>query len=562
MAFIASGAGAGQEWKVSPNATSYIDMLTKVSQMATNQSVTTIGAIGTPGTNGYGLGDFLQIATAGAANPSALSGAHATFEVTGVNGGGQVTAVRLRQSGSYTTLPTNNGTANEFDTTILSGGGSGTVSISSVLFANVGWTETRITQKVASVAFNAIGEDYVASDVVTLTGGDTRTGFAAPQSANAATFTVTSVDVNGGITGIALTATTGIYHRNPGLTGIAVSGGSGTGATVNITMTDLTVATTDRELILTTPAPGNFPLGIRTFTNGTTIHNWEIMGMQTYVATSDWDAQVNRSPGRYPDNDDGAYVVLENEAFPYWMTINDRYIAIVFNLGVGIYSNMLLGAFDQIGTTAQYPQPVAVIGCSSVKSTTQLTTESKWAGMNLCVASDVTDVDGPGEILTPGGGWVTLRNGHDNNSDNIVFSSDFGFAKAIPGGNFDTNPTGGIFENQDIFIEVGTTDGLESWQNYCVTNDPAATSNNRKFTAMGVEAGTAQPAQFSVTLLDTVSSNKQALGELPGIRQVEQTLDTGSLNSEDCLDDGTNYWYVFQNCRLDETWSHFSMRGV
>ncbi len=575
MAFIASGAGAGQEWKTADNATNYIDMLEKVRALldnANNSSVVTASfTISVAGT-GYAVGDFVQLVDGGGAGgpqvfPAAFAtSCSATFEVTTISGGGgtgPVTAVRIRQSGCYATTPTNV-SANVYATAFLTGAGTG-LQIGTISFAGTGWVEDRISQEVTAVVPNAAGTGYTVNDVVTLVSdSDSRVGYTAPQTNTPATFTVSSISGGGGtgpITGLTLT-TGGVYHRfSSGLTGLSVTGGTGASATVDVTLTEFgpSNTTTDREMIMT--STGGFPLGIRTFTDGVNVRNWELMGMQTYVAANDWDAQINRSPGRYPDNDTGAYAVLENDTFPYWMTITDRYISIVFNIGVGIYSNMFLGAFDQFGTTAQYPQPIAAVGCSSRRSTTQTTGEALWAGMNLAIAVATSDADGPAEVLTPGGGWVTMRNGHGSGA-NIVFSGDFDYAKAMPGGNFEPAPTLGEFEDQDIFIDASSTSGFESWRNYCGADDPSTPSNNRKFTAMGIQAGTALPAMFEVTLLDMASPTKQVLGEFSGLRQVEQTLDVGTLNSEDCIDDGTNYWYVFANCRLDRTWSHFTMRGV
>lgn len=571
MAFIASGGGAGMEWKTAPDATNYIDMLEKVRALCddNNSSATTHSGIGTAGTSGYAVGDFLQLADGGAteAFPSALSGCRTTFEVTAVSSG-QVTAVRIRQHGCYSTLPTNNGTADEFDTTVLSGSGVGTVSITGVLFSGNGWTIERITQEVDTAAVGAAGgTGYNVGDDIEPVGGDTRTGFDAPQSTNRASFNVDSVS-GGAITAISILGR-GIYHRNPGTNEVATNALTGSGnddATVDLTFRDFTDTTTDRELIMT--STDGFHVGIRSYNNGVGVFNWEIMGMQEYVAANDWDAQLTQSPGRYPDDDEGCYVVLENETFSYWLSVTDRRIVLVCNLAVGIYTNMWLGAFDNYGTASQYPTPLAAIGSASRHTFSQGSKTSQFAGMNLCIATVSGDADGPGEVLTPGAGWVTLRNGNGSNSTNdIDLSPSYSFASAIPGGDF--NPVGTAFDDENEFVGDTLNGSLrERWAYWCFTVDPddgsgiGANANDRRFVPMRNQGDPELPVLWEITLVDTTGSDPRLLGELGGVRQVDQRVAAGFMNSEDEIDDGTDYWYVFNNCRLNLHWTYFAMQGV
>lgn len=556
------------EWKVAPSAINYIDMLRKVLAFAddTNDSVTTIGAVVSGGSSGYAVGDFLQIADGASSEvfPSVLANCRATLEVTTVSTG-VVTAVRLRQQGCYSTIPTDNGTPDEFNTAIITGSGVGVVTIASVIFAGNGWVPDRITQEVATVAVNAGGTGYSVSDVLSVVGGDTRTGYDAPQATNAATVTVSS-ESGGVITGLTIT-TRGIYHRNPGLTAIATTGAGNNDATIDLTFQDFTDSTTDRELIIT--SSGGFHVGIRSYTNGSTVANWEIMGMQQYVAGNDWDAQLVQSVGRYPDNDFGSYVILEDEAFDYWMRITDRAIIIEFNIAPGVYSNMWLGAHDNYGTAAQFPVPLAVLGCSSRHDLNQGSTSSRWAGMNLCIASASADSAGPGQVLTPGGGWVTARNGFGNASNgDIDRITSYSFANIIPGGDFDT--IGSAFQTADEFIGDSSVSALrERWAFWCLTEDPAGTgvggqANTNRFVPMGNEGDPELPVLWEMTIADTTGADPRLLGELGGVRFLDQRIDGGGgfINAEDEIDDGTNYWYVFNNCNLDRHWTYHALQGA
>ncbi len=571
MAFIASGGGAGQEWKVSPNADNSIDLLEKMRAFAddTNDSVQTIGAVVSGGSSGYAVGDLLELddGAASEAFPTTLSGCRATFEVTGETAG-VVDTVRLRQSGCYSTLPTDNGTSDEFNTTILTGSGVGVVTIGTVAFSGNGWTEDRISEEVASVAINAGGTGYGIGDTISLIGGDTRVGFTAPQTDTPAVFTV--LTLSGSAIATMTLTTPGVYHRNPGTTGISVNTltGSGSGATVDVTYAEFGDDTTGREMIMSS---GDLHIGIRTFTDGGNVHSFELMGMQAYVSGNDWDAQTNRSPGRYPDADGGSFVILENEEFSYYISITDRRIVAVFNIDVGIYSNMYLGAIDQVNTAAQYPQPLAVIGCSSGKTIHQGSQANRWLGMNLCSSTKPVvsgDVYGPGAILTPGASWIIVRNGESLVSGASITATNlttYDFANFIPGGEF--RPADGEFDTANEFVAGGDND--DRWSFWCLAHKAAATNpgmsnnaNDNRFITMGNEGGDEFPVLWEITAMNSVGSARQLFGELSGVRQVDRRLDVGFLSSEDDIDDGSKYYYVFNNCNTNDSFAYFAVEGA
>src|SRR6516162_9122485 len=121
------------------------------------------------------------------------------------------------------------------------------------------------TSSVASYSISNPGNSYVAGDIVTATGG---TGPGTP-----ATWSVTSVDGSGGITGLQ-EINAGVYWTVP--TSSAVSGGTGTGATINLTWV------TTVQLVRTV-APGGFAENIiapnavsNIYFNGTPQSGWSV----------------------------------------------------------------------------------------------------------------------------------------------------------------------------------------------------------------------------------------------------------------------------------------------
>ena len=164
---------------------------------------------------------------------------------------------------------------------------------------------------------------------------------------------------------------------------------------------------------------------------------------------------------------------------------------------------------------------------------------------------------------------MIVMNGQGNTSNSDIDRiPTYTRANILPGGDFDL--IGAPFENADEFIGDTSVGALaERWAWWCLTEDPDAGSgigqraNDNQWLTMGEEAGAEFPAMWECTIVDTFSAEPALYGELDGIKQVDQRIRGGGgfLGSEDELDDGTDYWYVFNNCRLTETWQYFTMRG-
>jgi len=579
MSFIASGEGTGTEWRTAPDAANYIDMVRKIQQFAddTNHGVgsnTDITLVPAADGSGYVVGDFVRVADGNgdasgvAVHPSAhTDGAGAdnttTFEITAVGGSGEVTEVRLRNSGCYSTEPANNGTGGRYDTVKLTGAGDDLLELD-LTFSGNGWTINRVTQEVATATIGATaGTSYSLGDTIELPEGDSRSGYTAPQGTNKGILT-TAVALT---TGTALTVTdAGIFHRQPPTNEAVSDMIAGTGAgdmTVDLTFQEFTDTTTDIEVIMTGAAS---TVGIRSYDSGAGVTNFEIMGAQVYGADNDWDAQVNQSPGRYPDGDDGSYVVSEDEAFSYFLSVTDRRIVCVMRLAAGIYSNFYLGSFDPYATATEHPDPTLVLGCTSNHGLNQGSAANRWAGMNLCIGDGA--LEGPGAVLNAASAWVIVQNGFASGA-NITKSTDFTSAVVIPGGDFTLQAT--KFEDQDQFLgDILTSPGstVPRWAYWCLTQDPdgsgiTAFANDFRWSSMGTEGGDEFPVMWECTVLDMVNTNPAVLGELDGVKQIDQRVRSGStfLGSEDEMDDDTDFWYVFNNCRLTDHWTYFAMRG-
>lgn len=562
MAFIRSDSTAVDVSASAPFATNYIDMLLKLIEFLRNEndSVQSFSAVAGGGTSGYAVGDILELDDNAATEtfPSVLANCRATFEVTSVSTG-VVTGLRIRNSGCYATLPTNNGTPNEFNTNILSGAGVGEVRIGGVVFDGNGWTVTRITQEIDTVAVDTAGTGYAAANVVTVVGGDTRVGFDSPRTATPGTITISTIGGGGSVATIAV-ANRGIYHRNPGTNSIATTGGAGTGFRADLTFRDFTDTTTDREVILTSDS--GCILGLRTFNNGT-VFNWELAGIPAYVAANDWEAQPNISVGGYDLDVAASYCVLENASFNFFLNADERGLSLVYNLAPGIYGNVEAGFMNPYGTTTEYAAPMLIVGCSSRHNFTQTSNAAGWLGMNGAVAEAQADF-GPGQVYSPGGIWFKVQNGFRSTNDILGNQT---ATHLIPGGWHDPQSTLIAVEDRIAGGSTGLGEKDDAETFFSVATATGASGADAPTKRFRPTPGTT-PDPDRVTLFEVqcvgIEAGTQAFGELRAVKGVEQELSgSTTLTSEDTLVDETGQlWYVFNNCRQTNRQHYFALRGA
>jgi hypothetical protein len=217
--------GAGTNYKVPPTVT-----ITGAGTGATAISligVTSVTSISNPG-NSYVVGDILTV----------LGGTFttaATLRVTSIGGGGTITGIVVQTPGSYTVYSPN-------PVSVSGGHGSGAMfvvnfGVTAVNLTSAGsgyqFATTTVTltsaYEVTVSTINSGGTGYHApTDVITLVGGT----YTSP-----ATYQVTST-LGGVITGI-LMLNPGDYSVIPS-NPVSVSGGSGAGASLNVTFSNAT----------------------------------------------------------------------------------------------------------------------------------------------------------------------------------------------------------------------------------------------------------------------------------------------------------------------------------
>ena len=528
--------------------------------MAINQSATVDNpTIAANGTSGYAVGDILEILDGASTEtfPTTHPTTRANYEVTAVTSG-QVDSVRLRNAGVYTALPTDNGTTDEFDTTILSGAGVGTVSLGGVLFATNGWTIERETSLVGTVTINAAGTGYSTGPTTLVDGGD---------EVVAAGFTIDTVGGSGEILTFTLD-TGGVYHKLPAT--LNVVGGNGDGI-MNVTVyTAITDRTIERELIMSSMT-GNTIVGFRTFTNGT-YHTIELSGLPAYVAANTFLSQPQISPGHFGDggDDTGCFLFLRDTDPSLWnwfLNITERRMIMVCNIDTGIYNQAYLGLGNPFATSAEYALPMFVGGgCSRVNFTIS-SNAAGWAGPPFAVAEASTDDVGPCQVHSPGGAWVNVRAGYRSTNDILPYDVISGGAQVngaaiLPPGGLVWDPDESAIPDQDVLIRLtgSTANAVDlAWDRFAgvptVVGSGADQPDNTIRPAPGDD-----PVLWETIVAGHVPTRTIYM-ELDDFKWVERTVEGDVFSAEDEVTETSGeVWIVFNSGNLTTRQHWFAMK--
>lgn len=333
----------------SPSSNSYREILTRLVAFATSKYVSA-AAVNAGGT-GYTVGDLLTITHAGAYGNCVLEVLTAPAGVIG--------SVAIRSAGAF---------GNRVASVAVNAGGSGYTN-GTVVRLTTG-TATQQAKLLITVSAGA-----VTSAAVFETGGHYTSN---PSSSGA-----TNSDIGTGSgTGFTCTPTmTGLI----GTSAIAVTGGTGTGATFNLTLTDggwtclvdrndfsFNSVTDEKELILQGTVAGGLPplVGIRTYTTllGDLRYGWLVAGMDSFNSALTFASQPNIGPSADPSTNSGCCFLLFDNAQSYWFKVSPRYLNVhVKAVGASItsYVSQFAGLLDPHGTQVESPYPMYLSGSSS-----------------------------------------------------------------------------------------------------------------------------------------------------------------------------------------------------
>lgn len=511
------------------------DMLCGLVAMATSQHVASVAV--NNGGSGYTVGDVVELTHAGAYHP-------ARFEVTTVSAGA-ITGLKILDNGAF-------------------------------------------SNRVASVALVGGGTGYAVGDILRFTGG-TYTEFAKIR--------VDAVTA-GNATAISLIETGGAYSIAPGTaTSSDVGVGSGTGLTATPTMTGLTgtaalavtgTATVDivlvesgwsaleasqnqnnysvngiddeKEVILRgTSSTSNEPLiGIRSYTNTqgiNTHYGWVLTMMDFYSPSLAFGEQQNQQPRAFPDDSDGSYLLMFDNAQEYWMRLDGRHCQVVVK-AVGTtttgYNHCYLGLLEPMGTTTEMPYAGYVQGCTGNGFQT--------ADNNGTGVTGPTELVGPNHTLVPA--YVRFED-----------SNWWGVA----------NSTGTTASRVNVVSPLGaptTMSGSDPLHRETVAINPSMANDNISRRGLGTPESVIMPALgtdeillWPCTVISTANgtndtggsttNNAYTLprGDVSGIFWCPATAADGSalVAEDEIVVDGQDH-ILFQNATRSERYSYFALR--
>lgn len=521
----------------SGNISDYRDLLAKMIQFGTSKNVTavTVNAGGT----GYTVGDTLTI-------PHAGGTLLATAEVLTV-AAGVVTSVKLRNFGAY---------SNRVATVTVNAGGTGYPISSTVYLAISGGTFTQACKVSATV--NGSG---VITAATILEGGGAYS--VAPAATAAATTTIGPSGVTG--SGCTINTTmTGLI----GTTGIATTGGTGTGCTLNLTLTDGGwTAVRDRrdysvnsildemEVVMQGTVPGGDEpyVGLRSYTatvSTETRYGLVCCGMQNHNPGLAFGSQVGIGPTTgTPSSTSGAYiVVLPPVSMPFWFSFSPRRMAgVVKTQGVSIlaYQSFYLGHLNPFGTTTENPYPIFIATSCAVHNQVPDSAGNNITG--IVEALSPASVTGPVWFYRKSdASWVEVRN-----SENLVADR-----------SHTLYPLGQPEEITDTFSPNRIVKADINFFNGIGLNTRATASRLLKPTPM---TGGDLFVLIPVTLVRTTSStnntvNDDVHGELDNVFWLSGTKSDGNpIAVEDTITQSGKRYRIFQNGAQTQRYHFFCM---
>lgn len=412
---------------------------------------------------------------------------------------------------------------------------------------------------VTTAAVNAGGTGYVVDDILTVAGGT---------STHTATLRVTSV--SGGVIDGIQVEQHGAYSADPTLTANAVTGGTGSSATIDLTMQvgewatlrDQVHSSVEQEVIIQGDGSGTDEIycGIRTFQDGgVSAYNWELAGFSGYDGGLAWDDQPGISPGRYDAADTalegGQFVLLDNASITFWIIHTGRSIKGVTKIG-STYSSFFLGFLDVYATTSESVYPLYIAGSCAQKDT--LFNSSRGCHTNFI--DPRSKDDGASDSASSAvfkyvdGNWYSIANAAEDTgvaTTSLVLRS----TNVV-------NPTG--TQNEDMATKTA--------ENTFLSNPNEASGKDPQFWSVYKSPTNASPTYqlrptpdtpddktpFWPCMISMTSPATNFAGEIPGAYWL--TKAGSSITAEDEIVVGTDRYLVFSSANQTDDWNYFAVK--
>lgn len=550
----------------SPSSNSYREILTRLVAFSTSKhiSAATINAAGT----GYTVGNILTITHAGAYG-------NARIEVLTVGGTGNILTFAIRSAGAF---------SNRVATVAVNAGGTGYPVSSTIILEIQGGTST----EKAKVSATTNGSGVVTAVTLFETGG----AYSSAPAATAATTAI--VGPSTATTGSGCTINTTMTSLI-GTTGIAATGGSGSSATFNLTLTDTgwtamrnendfstNSINNEKEVILRgTVAGGDEPyVGFRTYTRTSgpnTRYGWVMIGADGFNSGLSFANQPNAGPVPQsgavgdPATDLGPYFLLFDNAQDYWFSVNARrVICVVKAVGGSItaYTSMYAGLMNPFGTATESPYPMYLSATAGVANTppdaataavTGVTELTVWSNSARSAAAYFRDANT--------GSYVRVGNSTGTAVANLNVSFDpfNGRSCLYPMGSAQVDNSGGNNVSNVVAagcrLVFGNDSNTYARTNATISQVALGSANALVMPTLGADELLLVPCVVMVTESSTPTVNHQLRGELDGVFWVPgTTAAAGSVASEDTVTISGTRYRIFANAHRTQRYCYFALK--
>ena len=435
-------------------------------------------------------------------------------------------------------------------------------------FITADWVDT--------IAINSGGTGYVVGDILTVAGGTA--------THHAAQIIVTSE--SGGVIDGARLYDSGGYSADPTLSANAVTGGSGSGATFDLTMESdpwtielsSTIFSTEEVRIYQGPGGGGVFVGFRTYqedTGARQARNWAMFGCSSYNGALPWYQQpdfpagygISTSTGAMTGTSQpGSYLIAkDNDGFPmdYWIHATDRRIIVVVKCVDGVtttprYFGCYMGLLNPMGTSDEFPYPLAVLGSANTSRAAWDDLSPNFHLSSPIHLSGVPSQNGPGMYFGVDGLWKSVIN------NTITFGASTRTEQNL----YTVSPCGQCNPaarpvGEDIIVDSPTL-GFQ-WENLIQMAGSVSTPPDLQFWPTP-DSGSAEGKRLIVPCALTISNasipaDYHIVGELDGLAWFSAAGPT-TVTSEDELDDSVSgeHFRAFQGGTYSGLDAYFCVR--
>ncbi len=230
------------------------------------------------------------------------------------------------------------------------------------------------------------------------------------------------------------------------------------------------------------------------------------------------------------------YVPLHDSTFSYYVSMVNRRITAVFNVGSGTtWPNFYAGLLDPFMTADEYPYPQLTMGCISAKQ--KYTYSAIYGGMHNPGSQEVGD-NGPGRMRMPDGSMDVLRNWTGTSTPSIRNAG----PSVQPIGHQYTTPSGGANAWYDA-------DADRSW-NKVVRASNIDDSDQDDIKRLNDD-------YILIPCIVSDVDNSRLLGTMTGVFWFDNH--EANLLSGDRIWVGATAYRVFKNCALSNKNNYFAI---